>query len=234
MLFSEKYLEIIMKELIQVAGIIDITEAKMLMDLGVEYLGFPLRLPVNKEDLTEEEAIEVIKSVKPPHKSVLITYLNKAEEIIQFCKKLNVKIVQLHGSISKEELKKTKELYPDLLVIKSLVVHENNLSELEKTLEELSPWLDAFITDTFDPTTGASGATGKTHDWKISRRLIELSPKPVILAGGLNADNVKQAIIETHPAGVDVHTGIENSDGRKSYELTKKFIQQAKEGFALL
>lgn len=234
MLFSEKYLEIIMKEIIQVAGIIDLAEAKMLMDLGVEYLGFPLRLPVNKEDLTEEEAIEVIKSVKPPHKSVLITYLNKAEEIIQFCKKLNVKIVQLHGSISKEELKKTKELYPDLLVIKSLVVHENNLSELEKTLEELSPWLDAFITDTFDPTTGASGATGKTHDWKISRRLIELSPKPVILAGGLNADNVKQAIIETHPAGVDVHTGIENSDGRKSYELTKKFIQQAKEGFALL
>jgi len=172
--------------------------------------------------------------VKLPHKSVLITYLNKAEEIIQFCKKLNVKIVQLHGSISKEELKKTKELQPGLEIIKSLVVHENNLSELEKTLEELSPWLDAFITDTFDPTTGASGATGKTHDWKISRRLIELSPKPVIIAGGLNPGNVKQAILETHPAGVDVHTGIENSDGRKSYELTKKFIKQAKEGFSLL
>jgi phosphoribosylanthranilate isomerase len=223
-----------MKEIIQVAGVIDMAEAKMLMNLGVEYLGFPLRLPVNKEDLTEEEAKQVIQSIKPPHKSVLITYLNKAEEIIRFCDKLDVKIIQLHGSVAKEELKKVKKLRPDLEIIKSLVVHENNLSELEKTLEESCPWLEAFITDTFDPTTGASGATGKTHDWKISRRLIELSSKPVILAGGLNPDNVKQAIIETNPAGVDVHTGIENSDGRKSYELTKKFIEQAKEGFAFL
>ncbi len=223
-----------MKEIIQVAGIIDIAEAKMLMDLGVEYLGFPLRLPVNKEDLTEEEAVEVIRIIRPPHKSVLITYLDKADEIIQFCRKMNVKIVQLHGRISKKELKKIKELYSDLKIFKSLVVHENNLNDLEKTLEELSPWLDAFITDTFDPKTGASGATGKTHDWKISRRLIELSSKPVILAGGLNADNVKQAIIETHPAGVDVHTGIENSNGRKDLEKTKRFIEQAREGFTFI
>jgi len=223
-----------MKDIIQVAGIIDIAEVTMLMELGVEYLGFPLRLPVNKEDLTEEEAVEVIKSIKAPHKSVLITYLNKAEEIIQFCNKLGAKIIQLHGGVNKEELQLTKSLRPDIEIIKSLVVYKNNQDELEKTLMELTPWVDAFITDTFDPKTGASGATGKTHDWKISRRLIELSSKPVILAGGLNPENVKQAIIETHPAGVDVHTGVENPDGRKSYELTKKFIDEARMGFSLL
>jgi len=222
-----------MKDVIQVAGITDIAEATMLMELGVDYLGFPLRLPVNKEDLTEEEAAEVIKSVKATHKSVLITYLDKADEIIQFCDKLGVKIIQLHGSVSKEELQKTKSLRPDIEIIKSLVVHEKNQSELEKTLMELTPWVDAFITDTFDPETGASGATGKTHDWNISRRLIKLSIKPVIIAGGLNPENVKQAIIETQPAGVDVHTGIEKPDGRKSYELTKKFIEEARIGFTL-
>lgn len=223
-----------MKKIIQVAGIIDVAEAKMLMDLGVEYLEFPLRLPVNKEDLTEEEAVEIVKKINPPYKAVLITYLNNAEDIINFCDKLNVKVVQLHGDIELEQLKKLKTLRQNIEVIKSLVITGDNLNELEKIVDELSPWIDLFITDTFDPTTGASGATGKTHDWKISRRLVELSHKPVILAGGLNPSNVREAILATKPAGVDVHTGIEAADGRKDFELTKKFIRECKKAFAEL
>ncbi|MCX6169650.1 MAG: phosphoribosylanthranilate isomerase [Ignavibacteriales bacterium] len=223
-----------MKNLIQIAGVIDKEEAKTLMSLGVDYLGFPLRLPVNEEDLTEEEAVEVIKIIVPPHSAVLITYLNNANEIINFCDKLNVKIVQLHGHISQEELEKTKSLRPDLEIIKSLVVAQNNYSELEKIINTLSQWIDAYITDTFDPVTGASGATGKTHDWSISKKIVEVSPKPVIIAGGLNSVNVKNAILEIHPAGVDVHTGVESKDGRKNYELVKKFVEESKEGFDLI
>ena len=223
-----------MKQLIQIAGVIDIEEAKMLMQLGVDYLGFPLRLPVNKEDLTEEDAVKVIKTITPPHKAVLITYLNNADEIINFCDLLNVKIVQLHGNISQEELEKTKSSRPDLQIIKSLVVAENNYNELKKIIDTLSPWIDAYITDTFDPVTGACGATGKTHDWSISKKIVETSPKPVIIAGGLNPANVKKAIMEIHPAGVDVHTGVESKDGRKNYELVKKFVEESKEGFALI
>lgn len=223
-----------MKNLIQIAGVIDIEEAKLLMQLGVDYLGFPLRLPVNKEDLTEEEAIEVIKTITPPHQSVLITYLNKADEIISFCDKLNVKIVQLHGDIRFDELVRTKTLRPDIEIIKSLVVANDNYDKLVKTVETFSPYVDAYITDTFDPETGAEGATGKTHDWSISKKLVELSPKPVIIAGGLNPANVKQAILEIKPAGVDVHTGVELPDGRKSEELVKAFIKESKEGFLLL
>ena len=223
-----------MKQLIQIAGVIDKEEAKMLMSLGVDYLGFPLRLPVNKEDLTEEEVVEVIKTVKPPHRAVLITYLNKAEDIVNFCETLNVTIVQLHGNISKEELEKTKSLRPNLEIIKSLVVAGNNFSELEKIIHTLSPWIDAYITDTYDPVTGASGATGKTHDWKISKKIVEISSKPVIIAGGLNPANVKKAILEIHPAGVDVHTGVESKDGRKNYNLVKKFVEESNEGFAII
>jgi phosphoribosylanthranilate isomerase len=223
-----------MKKIIQVAGIIDIEEARMLMDLGVEYLGFPLRLPVNKEDLTENEAAEVIKEIKLPHKAVLITYLDDADEIIALCDKLNVRIVQLHGNIEIEELKKLKALRPDIEVLKSLVVHGNNLKELENTVNTLSQWVDLFITDTFDPVTGASGATGKTHDWRISRRLVEISTRPVIIAGGLNPSNVKNAILATKPAGVDVHTGIEAPNGRKDLELTRKFIRECMEAFKLI
>jgi phosphoribosylanthranilate isomerase len=186
---------------------------------------------VNKEDLTEDEAIEVIKEINLPFKSVLITYLNDADEIIAFCNKLDVKVVQLHGTIEQGELQKLKSTRPDIEVIKSLVVRENNFSDLEKIIDTLSTWVDMYITDTFDPSTGASGATGKTHDWNISRKLIQLSTKPVILAGGLNPSNVKLAILETNPAGVDVHTGIERADGRKDFDLTKKFIAECKEAF---
>ncbi len=223
-----------MKDLIQIAGVIDKEEAIMLMNAGVDYLGFPFRLPVHKEDLTEEEAVEVIKIIPPPHKAVLITYLDNADEIIKLCIKLNLSIVQLHGKISKEELEKTKLLRPGIEIIKSLVVAENNYPELERTVETLSTFVDAFITDTFDPATGAEGATGKTHDWSISRKLVEISLKPVIIAGGLNHTNVKQAILEIHPAGVDVHTGVESKDGRKNYDLVKRFVEESKEGFALI
>jgi phosphoribosylanthranilate isomerase len=221
-----------MKALIQIAGVIDKDEAAMLMNAEVDNLGFPLRLPVNKEDLTEEEAAEVIKIITPPHNAVLITYLSEAEDIIGFCDKLKLNIVQLHGKISKEELKKLKTLRPELEVFKSLVVTENNYSELENMVDSLSEFIDAFITDTFDPITGAEGATGKTHDWNISKKLVEISPKPVIIAGGLNPLNVKKAIKEIHPAGVDVHTGVENKSGRKDYELVKRFVEESKDGFA--
>lgn len=221
-----------MKNLIQVAGIIDQAEADMLISAGVDYLGFPLRLPVNKEDLSEDKAAEIIKTIKLPNKGVLITYLDRSDEIFSFCKKLGVNVVQLHGRIELAEVKKLKSISPSLEIIKSLVVHKNNFEDLVKTIEELSSFIDAFITDTFDPSTGASGATGKTHDWQISKMLVELSHKPVILAGGLNTQNVKQAIEIVKPAGVDVHTGVELPDGRKSKELVEKFIDEAKKAFS--
>lgn len=223
---------IFLKNIIQIAGVIDKEEAQMLMKSGAHYLGFPLRLSVNKEDTTEEEAAEIIKAILSPHRAVLITYLNNADEIINFCNKLNVNIIQLHGKISQEELIKIKTARPDLEIFKSLVVTGNNFTELENMVSTLSPWVDAFITDTFDPVTGAEGATGKTHDWSISRKLVEISPKPVIIAGGLNPANVKKAILEILPAGVDVHTGVEAPDGRKDPELVKRFIEESNEGYA--
>jgi phosphoribosylanthranilate isomerase len=99
---------------------------------------------------------------------------------------------------------------------------------------EVSSYVGAFITDTFDPATGLSGATGKVHDWSVSRSIVELSGKPVILAGGLTADNVKEAILKVRPAGVDSHTGVEGTDGRKKRELVRKFVSEAKKGFELM
>jgi phosphoribosylanthranilate isomerase len=194
------------ENLIQIAGVIDAPEAQMLQQCGVRYLGFPLRLPVHREDLTEEAAAAIIKSLAPPVFGVLITYLDEAKEIAAFSHALGARIVQLHGGIDRDELKRLKTLDPNLTVIKSLVIGMRDDKELEAMLNELSPFVDAFITDTFDPKTGASGATGKTHD---------CSP------AGLTPENVRRAIPEVWPAGVDSHTGVEDSSGRKSRENPK-------------
>ena len=222
------------ENLIQIAGVVDAAEARILEQCGVRYLGFPLRLPVHREDLTEQEAAAIIKRLVPPVFGVLITYLSRASEITAFCHALGARIVQLHGDIAPDEMKRLKTLDPSLTVIKSLVIGMCDDKALEAMVDELSPFVDAFITDTFDPKTGASGATGKTHDWRVSRRLVELADRPVILAGGLTPENVKRAILEVRPAGVDSHTGVEDSTGRKSGEKVQKFLSEAYEAFALV
>lgn len=222
------------ENLIQIAGIIDQAEAEMLQRCGVRYLGFPLRLPVHREDISEESAARNIRRLHPPVFGVLITYLDDGREIVEFCASLGACIVQLHGDIPIEELAKLKEFAPELLTIKSLVVGLHSEDALESMMARYSDHVGAFITDTYDPATGASGATGKIHDWSISRRLVEMSDRPVILAGGLNPDNVRRAILEVRPAGVDSHTGVEDDSGRKCRQKVEKFVTEAEAGFRLI
>jgi phosphoribosylanthranilate isomerase len=220
--------------IIQIAGVIDEAEAKILQRCGVNYLGFPLRLTVNHEDISEERASRIIRTLKPPVFGVLITYLDKAVDIAQLCTSLGARIVQLHGDIEIEELEKLKNITPDLRIIKSLVIGLHTERVLESMVERLSSVVDGFITDTYDPTTGASGATGKIHDWGTSRRLARISNRPLILAGGLGPENVRRAILEVKPAGVDSHTGVEDDSGRKCREKVQAFVDEAQAGFRLI
>jgi phosphoribosylanthranilate isomerase len=222
------------KDFIQVAGVIDQVEAELLVKCGVRYLGFPLRLPVHREDLSEEAASLIIRSLEPAARGVLITYLNQASEIVEFRDLLGVSIVQLHGDVEVGELRKIKEHQPDLSIIKSLVIGLHPAPQLLKVVDRTADYVDAYITDTYDTDSGACGATGKTHDWRISKQLVRESPRPVILAGGLNPSNVRSAILEVRPAGVDAHTGLEDVSGRKSEEKVKKFVSEAQEAFRLL
>lgn len=220
-----------LNNIIQIAGVINLEEALMLVDQGVEYIGFPLRLKDGREDISEEDARLIISKIKPQSKPVLITYLEKAKEISDFCKYLDVDIIQLHGEIELEEARNLKKLSPNLQIIKSLIVKENNIEELSHDINIFSQYADLFITDTYDPQTGRTGATGKTHDWEISSKIVELSPKPVILAGGLNPNNVREAILKVKPAGVDSHTGVQSPDGKKSLRIVREFVTEAQKGF---
>lgn len=206
----------------------------MVLNTGATHLSFPLRLDVHKEDLTELQAAEIIKSLPNSGMAVLITYLKNATEIIDLVRFLGCTVIQLHGSIDINEIKTIKIEIPEIIIWKSLIVKQDNIGELTITLSKFEPYIDAFITDTYDPVSGASGATGMAHDWEISKKLVSISKKPVILAGGLNAENVFDAIVNVQPAGVDAHTGLENPDGRKDIGKCREFVAEAKRGFRVI
>ncbi|MER8028148.1 phosphoribosylanthranilate isomerase [Streptomyces bauhiniae] len=218
-------------KLVQVAGVIDAAEADMIIGEGADWLGFALRLPSGKDDITEQDAANIIKGLEAPHAGVLISYLTDAAEVSEFCTELGVVAVQLHGDVTTGQLRLLKELRPDLFVLKSLVVKEGNAEDLLRLVDETHPYVDMYITDTFDPRTGAKGATGLTHDWNVSAELVRRSPKPLMMAGGLNPENVAAAIRAVKPAAVDAHTGLEGPDGRKDRAKVAKFIAEARRAF---
>jgi phosphoribosylanthranilate isomerase len=216
---------------IQVAGVIDIQEARLLIDCGVPFLGFPLVLGYHQEDLTVDQAANIVAELHDRATFVLITYLDTAYEVLALCRRLGTCVVQLHGDIELPELKKLRDAAPELTIIKSLIVGKSDLAALRAQVNVTANLVDAYITDTFDPATGATGATGKVHDWKVSHDLVTLSPKPVIVAGGLTPNNVAAAIATTSAAGVDVHTGVEGPDGRKQADLVRAFVEAARRAF---
>jgi len=224
--------EITMEGLIQVAGIIDQAEADMIIEEGADWLGFALRLPAKNEDLSEADAAAIIKRIQPEHKGVIITYLTDADEIKAFCAEMGVGAIQLHGDVAPAELRRLREIAPDLYLLKSLVVKADNIDELAEVVESSAESVDMFITDSFNPATGAKGATGLVHDWGISAELVRISPRPLMLAGGLNPENVADAIRAVRPAAVDAHTGLEDATGRKDPVKVRKFVEEARKAFS--
>src|SRR4029450_7827871 len=91
-------------DFIQIAGVRDVAEANLLVECGIRYLGFPLRLPINKEDLSETAAAAIIRTIQPPSYGVAITYQSAAEDIAEFMDYLGASLVQLHGAIGPQEL----------------------------------------------------------------------------------------------------------------------------------
>ena len=216
---------------IHVAGVLDDAEARLLIDCQVDCLGIPLVLAHHPQDLTVQEAAGIVRQFGDRARFFVITYLVTAREILALCREVGVSMVQLHATVARGELERLGSERPRLTVLKSLIVRDDNLDALFDELEEFAPLVDGFITDTHDPETGADGATGRTHDWSISRRLAERSPRPLVLAGGLVPENVHRAVLAVRPAAVDAHTGVEGPDGRKTEELVRGFVDEARRGF---
>ncbi len=213
---------------VQAAGVRSLDEARMLRAAGVDMVGFPLRLDVHAPDIGEAEAREIVAALSLGPAACLITYLTEARTILELARFLGAAWVQLHAPVPPAELAGLRRAAPEIGVIKSLVVRGGNLDALLAEGAAASPFVDAFITDTFDPATGASGATGRTHDWAVSAALARVLPRPLLLAGGLTPDNVAAAVARVRPCGVDAHTGLEDAAGNKDPDRIRAFVRRAK------
>jgi len=217
--------------IIQAAGVLDAAEADLLVRCGATHLGFPLGPGVRTPDMDADRVFETAAGLPGYVTGVLITYLDRADAVRDLARSAGLAAVQLHGPVDPDQLARLRRAEPGWFLIKSLVVGRGD-DRVEAEMRAAAPHVDAFLTDTFDPETGACGATGKPHDWAVSRGLVLASPRPVILAGGLTPDNVADAVGAVRPAGVDAHTGLEGPDGRKDEKKVRSFVSRAVEAVA--
>ena len=175
--------------------------------------------------ISATEAAEIIPKLPPYCSTVLVTHLSHPEEIREVASATQVSTIQLHGETTPDEAKEIRDLLPYIKMYKVIHVFDETAIDEAKRYEGS---VDAIILDTAVKATGQVGGTGKTHDWNISQRLVEAVRLPVILAGGLNPENVVAAIEAVHPYAVDVNSGVTNKDGTKDHKKLKRFIENSK------
>jgi phosphoribosylanthranilate isomerase len=187
---------------------------------GADAVGI-VNVPSSKRFVSLEDAEKLYDLVPPFISKVLVA----SPENIEHAKKMEktgTDYIQLHGH---QEIKFVKELKEKLSagLIKQIAVTGEETIELCK---EYGDYVDAILLDT--QTKACLGGTGKTHDWNISERIVKEVKKPIILAGGLNPDNVMEAIKKVGPYAVDVASGVESLPGVKDHRRITEFIRKAK------
>lgn len=208
---------------LKICGITNKEDAHLVVDSGADMLGMIVDVPVETpRKISIDEAEEISKGIGEDINIVLVLCPGSVEEVETVVRRIEPFGVQMHGFESNEFLKSVHETLPDVKLIKTVHVDEHG------TIHGIMPeedFVDFILLDTFS---AQMGGTGKKHSWDKSREIVENSAIPVILSGGLTPENVKEAIKEVNPYGVDVASGVESSGGRKSKEKIFKFVRNAK------
>lgn len=206
----------------KICGMNTLEELKIALNAGCDAIGFLVGITHLAEDkVSIEKAKELIQAIPPFVTRVAVTHLQTAEEIIPMLEELAVDTVQLHNDITPYEIQKIRTALPYLKIVKSVSVTG---TEAIAYARQFTGMVDGIILDS--RTADRLGGTGLTHDWNISRQIVEELPLPVILAGGLTPDNLETAIQAVHPYAVDVNSGIETNQ-KKDPEKVKKFVEIA-------
>jgi phosphoribosylanthranilate isomerase len=162
----------------------------------------------------------------------MVTHLQDAKTIISLLKLIQkTTTLQLHDDdIDLKEISAIREKIPSVRIIKAIhVVVDGSESPLQK-LHNYDGIADALILDSVNMKEDRIGGTGMTHDWTLSKKMVDSSHLPVFLAGGLTQDNVQYAIRSVGPYAVDVNSGVKISmtSRRKDPVKVRDFIYRAK------
>ncbi|MBU2560566.1 phosphoribosylanthranilate isomerase [archaeon] len=206
---------------VKICGHKTVEDAKKSVELGADFIGVIVEVPVDTpRKISREKAAEIVRAIEPPAQGVMVIMPGTIDEAIELYEAVKAPFIQLHGNESPDFVKELKSRAP-CKIIKAIHVKEGSV-ELAK---EHAKFADILLLDT--PTEKAGGS-GITHDWRLSKRIIDGVEIPVLLAGGLNPENVEEAIKATQPYGVDTASGVEDSFGMKDYDKVKNFIKKAK------
>ena len=201
---------------VKVCGITDLGDALAALDAGADLLGFNFYLR-SPRYITPAEARKIVECI-PEGTSCVGVFVNEPApaEVERIAREAGLGAVQLHGDETPEYCRSLR----GLTTIKALRVGADYTPEAAAAYGTDAVLLDAYVA-------GERGGTGHTFDWALATQTRERVPR-LFLAGGLNPDNVASAVAAVGPYVVDVCSGVETSPGRKSPELLRRFVEQAK------
>jgi len=202
---------------IKICCISSLEEAYLAIKHGADALGLVGNMPSGPGVIADELISQITKHVPPPIATFLLTSERKASDIIAHHQKVQTNTIQIVDSLLEMDYAKIREAIPTVKIVQ--VIHVLNEKQIDEALE-IEPWVDAILLDSGNPNLKVKilGGTGNAHDWKLSRKIREAVKKPVFLAGGINAQNVQQAIEEVNPYGIDLCSSVRTNgqlDGSK-------------------
>jgi phosphoribosylanthranilate isomerase len=218
--------------IVQIYTMQSILEAQDVLSLGVDHLGItPAKAGLPGEidyasgraivDAVGNQAVSVALSVDTDIEMILEMLGVVKPDILHMC--------GLQGNLSPVAIGELRMRVPGLPIMQAVSVSGSAALDTAIAYQDV---VDYLILDTQSPDIPGIGASGKTHDWQISREIVRRVNLPVILAGGLSPENVAEAIRVVRPWGVDslTHTNYPLAEGgfRKDLEKVRKFVDAAR------
>jgi len=216
---------------VKICCIQSVEEARLAIGCGANALGLVSAMPSGFGPIPEDRIAVIAASIPPGITSVLLTSATDVATIIGQQRRCRTNAVQLVDTVVRGSYEDLRGQLPGVSIIQ--VIHVRDEYSVAEALGPASR-ADALLLDSGNPTLAIKelGGTERIHDWELSRRIVDQSPRPVFLAGGLNAGNVADAIRRVRPFGVDVCTGL-RVDGRLDSGKLTDFMAAVSRGAVL-
>lgn len=207
---------------VKICCISSIEEAKLAVEYGASALGLVGHMPSGPGVIGDELIYEIAKAVPPPISTFLLTSETKPQNIIQHYKRVHTTTIQIVDELEQREYQILRDKLPNVKLVQ--VIHVIDKNSVKEAIE-VSRYVDAVLLDSGNPNLSVKelGGTGRTHNWELSREIRKAIPIPLFLAGGLNKDNVRQAIETVQPFGLDLCSSV-RTEGQLDRQKLKDFF----------
>lgn len=200
-------------------------EAALAVSYGADAVGLVSEMPSGPGVISDELAREIAARVPPAVASFLLTSRQSAAGIAEQQRRVRANALQVVDRLTDGTYRDLRDALPGVALVQ--VVHVGGEESIEEAAG-VAPEVDAVLLDSGNQRLAVKelGGTGRTHDWRVSRRIVErLNPKPVFLAGGLTPENARAAADEVGPFGLDVCGGVRTA-GRLNERKLAAFFEQ--------